>query len=71
MREIDGVRQISHIDLTSANWLNGPNNFVKPNDVIVVNQNGPEVMSSGYLPSLGAVLGLASFVLTMTLLLTN
>jgi len=71
MREVDGVRQISHIDLTSANWLNGPNNFVKPNDVIVVNQNGPEVMSAGYIPSLGAWLGLASFLITVTLIITN
>ena len=71
MREIDGVRQISHIDLTSANWLNSPDNFVKPNDVIVVNQNGPKVKSAGYIASLGSLLGVASLVITMTLLLTQ
>lgn len=71
MREIDGVRKISHIDLTSADWLNGPDNFVKPNDVIVVNQNGPEVMSAGYIPTLGAWIGTASLILTLTLILTN
>jgi len=71
MREIDGVRHISHIDLTTANWLNGPNNFVKPNDVIVVNQNGPKVTSAGYIANLGSLLGVASLIITMTLLLTQ
>lgn len=71
MREVDGFRQVTHVDLTSANWLDSPNYFIKPNDVIIVNQNNPKVKSAGFINNLGALLGTASFIITVTLLLTR
>lgn len=71
MREELGIRQITHIDLTTADWLNGPYNFIKPNDVIVVNQNNPKVKTAGYIPSLAALLGVMTVSLTLVILLTN
>jgi len=71
MREVDGVRKITHINLTSSDWLNSPDYFVKPNDVIIVNQNAPKVTSAGYIGNLGALLGVVSFALTITLLVTR
>lgn len=71
MREVDGIRQITHIDLTASDWLKGPYYFVKPNDVIVVNQNATKVKSAGFIGNLGALIGLASFAISITILLTR
>jgi polysaccharide export outer membrane protein len=71
MRDELGIRQISHIDLTSAEWLDSPYYFVKPNDVIVINQNDPKVKTAGYIPSLTALLGVMTVSLSLVLLLTN
>jgi polysaccharide export outer membrane protein len=71
MRDELGVRQITHIDLTSSDWLNGPYNFIKPNDVIIVNPNNPKVKTAGYIPSLPALLGVVTLSLSLVILLTN
>lgn len=71
MREEDGVRQIAHIDLTTSDWLNGPYNFIKPNDLIVVNQNGPKVKSAGFIGNLGSLLSVASILFTTIVLISR
>jgi polysaccharide export outer membrane protein len=71
MREELGVRQITHIDLTTSDWLESPYYFIKPNDVIVINQNNPKVKTAGYIPSLPALLGVMTVSLSLLILLTN
>ncbi|MDP5082553.1 MAG: SLBB domain-containing protein, partial [Winogradskyella sp.] len=71
MRDEQGVRQIAHIDLRASDWLEGPYNFIKPNDVIVVNPNNAEVKTAGYIPSLPALLGVMTVSLSLIILLTN
>lgn len=70
-REIDGVRKISHIDLTSAQFFNSDYYYVKPNDVIVVNQNNPQVKKAGFIGDVGTILTIASLALSVTILLTR
>lgn len=71
IREVDGVRTINHIDLTSANWFTGSFYYIKPNDVIVVNPNNTKVKSSGFIGNAGNVLTIASLILTSVVLLTR
>jgi polysaccharide export outer membrane protein len=71
MREVEGVRRITHIDLTSTDWVNGPNYFIKPNDVIVVNQNNPKVKTAGYIPNVSTLLAVFTVSLSLILLVTN
>ncbi|EPR74755.1 Polysaccharide export outer membrane protein [Winogradskyella psychrotolerans RS-3] len=71
MRDEEGVRQITHIDLTSADWLEGPYNFIKPNDVIVVNPNNPKVKSAGFIGNIGTLLSVVSILLTTVVLITK
>ena len=42
-REVNGERQVTHIDLTSAEFMKSPYYFVKPNDVYISNPNKPKV----------------------------
>lgn len=71
IREKDGVRKISHLDLTSKNLLSHPNYSIQPNDVIIVNQNNPRVKNAGFIGDIGTVLTIASLALSVTILLTR
>jgi len=71
MRDENGVRKITHINLTTAEWLNGPYNYIKPNDVIVINPNNPKVKSSGFIGNTGTVISVISILLTTIVLITR
>ena len=70
-REVNGVRQVTHIDLTSAEFMKSPYYFVKPNDVIIINPNEPKVKSAGFVGNVGTVATVISLVLSVTILLTR
>lgn len=70
-REVDGTRKITHIDLTTTDFMNSEFYFIRPNDVIVVNQNDPRVKQAGFISNVGTVLTIASLALSVTILLTR
>jgi polysaccharide export outer membrane protein len=69
IREINGTRTYVHLDLTSSKWFDSPYYYVKQNDIIIVNPNGPKVLQSGYITSAVNILGVLSFGITVVLLL--
>ena len=71
LRYIDGVQTTARIDLTSAIFLKGPYQMVKPNDVIVVNPNSARISSAGYIGSIPILLGVITSSLTIILLFTR
>lgn len=71
IRYENGVQIIAHIDLTSADWLNGPYNFIKPNDTIIVNPNNPKVKSAGFIGNTATVISVISILLTSLVLITK
>ena len=71
IRNVDGIQTASHLNLTSANWLSGPLQNIKPNDVIVVNPNEAKVKSAGFIGSASVVLAIASIILSSIVILTN
>ena len=71
LRYIDGLQTTARINLTSAKFLSGPYQMVKPNDVIVVNPNSAKVKTAGYVGNISAILGIASILLTSIVLLTR
>jgi len=70
-REVDGVRKVTHIDLTSAEFMDSEFYFVKPNDFIVVNPNNPRVKNAGFVKDISTVLTIASLALSITILLSR
>ena len=70
-RDVNGVRKIAHIDLTSTDYMTSAYYYVKPNDNIIVNQNGPRVMNSGYIGSTATILTIASLLLSTAVLLSR
>ena len=71
LRYIDGLQTTTRINLTSANFLSGPYQMVKPNDVIVVNPNSAKLKTAGYVGNISAILGITSIILTTILLFTR
>jgi len=71
LREADGKRSTSHLNLTESAWLNGPYQNIQPNDVLVVNPNSAKVKTAGYIGNVSVVLAMASLILTSIVLLTN
>ena len=71
LRRVDGVQTTTRINLTSANFLSGPYQMVKPNDVIVVNPNSAKLKTAGYVGNVSTILGITSVILTSILLFTR
>ena len=71
LRYVDGVQTTQRINLTSASFLGGPFQMVKPNDVIVVNPNSAQIKTAGYVGNISAILGITSIILTSILLFTR
>jgi polysaccharide export outer membrane protein len=71
LRYVDGMQTTARINLTSANFLSGPYQMVKPNDVIVVNPNSAKLKTAGYVGNISAILGITSIILTSILLFTR
>ena len=71
LRYVDGVQTTARIDLTSASFLSGAYQMVKPNDVLIVNPNSAKVKTAGYVGNISAILGITSVILTSILLFTR
>lgn len=71
IREADGRRSTVHLNLTESSWLSGPYQNIYPNDVIVVNPNGPKVKSAGFVGNLSSLISLFSVILSSIILITK
>ncbi|MEZ4801909.1 MAG: polysaccharide biosynthesis/export family protein [Gelidibacter sp.] len=71
MRESDSLREISHINITSAEVLESPFYNIKPNDVIYVGPNEPKVKSAGFVGNTGTLISVISILLSTIVLITR
>ncbi|MDO5968913.1 polysaccharide biosynthesis/export family protein [Flavivirga aquimarina] len=71
IREENGIRHISNIDLTSANLLKNQYYTIKQNDVIYVKPNMAKVKSGGYINNFGTVLSVTSILISTIILITR
>ena len=71
LRYVDGLQTTERINLTSASFLSGAYQMVKPNDVIVVNPNSAKLKTAGYVGNVSTILGITSLLLSSIILLTR
>lgn len=69
IRELNGTRTSSKIDLTSADWLTGPYQSIVPNDVIIINPNSKKIKSAGIIGNFSTFLSIASILLSTIILI--
>lgn len=72
-REVDGVRTIEYIDLTSKELFNSPAYYLQQNDVVYVKPNKYKAQSgeisqnrSFYLSLVGTAISVATLIITLT-----
>ncbi|MEC5166775.1 polysaccharide export outer membrane protein [Flavobacterium sp. PL11] len=68
IRELNGKRQVYHIDLTTASWMPDPNFRIRQNDIIIVKPNKLKANSGGVIKDPLQVLSLAASLLAVFLL---
>ncbi|MFD2552359.1 polysaccharide biosynthesis/export family protein [Bizionia sediminis] len=71
IRELDGTRRITHINLTTADWMQNPEYMIMPNDVLVVQPNKAKVKTAGYVGNVSTIVAIASLLLSATILITR
>jgi polysaccharide export outer membrane protein len=69
IRESEGLRTVTHVDLTTANWMNDPKYTIQPNYVIIVNPNTKKTQTGGYnIGDLSILFGISSFIISLIFL---
>lgn len=72
IREVEGKRTVTHIDLNSKNFLNSPYYYLQPNDVVYVEPNKQKVLNANRNPQLlPTVLSALSFLAIIVTQLTK
>jgi polysaccharide export outer membrane protein len=67
IREENNAKTYITIDMTSKSWFGSPYYYIKPNDVLYINPNGPKVKSAGYIGNLGNFIAVISVSLSLVL----
>ncbi|MCW5520384.1 polysaccharide export protein [Aureitalea sp. L0-47] len=71
IREEDGKRVVSKIDITGTEFFGSPFFFLKQNDVIYVEPSLRGVKKSGFIPDIPALLSLVTVVLSAVIIITR
>lgn len=71
IREQDGVRTQTYINLKDANFINSPYYHIKQNDVIYVTPNETKKQSAAYGPQTGIYISAASVILGLLTLIVR
>ncbi|MCF6307387.1 MAG: polysaccharide biosynthesis/export family protein [Flavobacteriaceae bacterium] len=71
IREQNGVRKVSRIDLTNTAFFDTEFYFLKQNDLVYVEPSAKGVKKSGFIPDVPALLSLFTVILTTVILLTR
>ena len=71
IRTIDGIQTTAHLDITSADWLDGPFHNIKPNDVLVVNPNYSKIKSASFFGSASSFVAIASLIISTVVLINS
>ena len=71
IREVNGIRSATKLDLTSKDILDNPSYYIRNNDVIIVNPNYNRIKSAGFIGSPQSIASISSILLSITLLIIN
>jgi len=71
IREVNGIRSVRKLDLTSKDILDNPTYYIRNNDVIIVNPNYNRIKSAGFIGSAQSIASISSILLSITLLIIN
>ncbi|WP_255554270.1 polysaccharide biosynthesis/export family protein [Mesonia aestuariivivens] len=68
-RQEEGVLTSKRIDLTSTDWIDSSYYYLRPNDMVYVEPNGPRVKSAGFIGNVGTVVSVVSILLSTAVII--
>jgi polysaccharide biosynthesis/export protein len=71
LREENGVRSYSVVDITNTNFVQSPFYYLRQNDVVYVQPNSPQIQASAYNRNSSIYLSIVSLIITLTVLITR
>lgn len=71
IREVNGKKNYTRIDITKSDFLESPYYYLSQNDVIIVEPNKTKINSSKYSPNIGATISALSLLTTIIILITR
>ena len=71
IRNIDGKKLITNIDLTKSDYLNSDLFQIHSRDIIIVNPNSTRVKNAGIIGNSGTLISLLSFLLSSIIVINN
>ena len=71
IREINGIRSVKKLDITSKDILDNSAYYIRNNDVIIVNPNYNRIKSAGFIGNPQSIASISSILLSVTLLIIN
>lgn len=71
IREIDGVKTVGRVDMTSADVFKNPFYYLKQNDIVYVEPTYRQVKSAGFITSWQGIVSVATTVFSLIILFTR
>lgn len=71
IREIDGVKTVGRVDMTSTDVFTNPFYYLKQNDIVYVEPTNRQVKSAGWITSYQGIFSLITSSISLYFILTN
>lgn len=71
IREVDGVKTVGRVDLTSSKVFDNPFYYLKQNDIVYVEPTYRQVKSAGFITSYTGLISLATTIFGVIVLITR
>lgn len=71
IREVDGVKTVGHVDMTSADVFTNPFYYLKQNDIVYVEPTLRQVKSAGWITDYRGILSLVTSAISLYFIFNN
>jgi polysaccharide biosynthesis/export protein len=71
IREVDGVKSVGYVDMTSADIFSNPYYYLKQNDIVYVEPTYRQVKSAGFITSWQGLVSIATTAFSLIILFTR
>ena len=71
IREVDGVKSVGYVDMTSADVFKNPFYYLKQNDIVYVEPNYKTVKAAGFITNYTGLISIATTIFGLIILFTR
>lgn len=71
IREVNGVKSVGRVDMTTTDLFSSPYYYLKQNDIVYIEPTYKKVKSAGFITSYTGLISIGTTILSLVLLLTR